>query len=157
MKMIRIVRDSGSTDTDNIDAEAAVSHHATPHLVDQEAEQVKLNRASKIAKFTTAIMTLILLILWPMPLYGTGYVFSLQFFSGWVIVGIIWLICSTFAVGVYPLWEGRDSLRHTFVSIYKDLTGRGRNTAKIEGRREDENDTTSEHHVEEPMKTKGEM
>ncbi|MCJ1343625.1 hypothetical protein MMC31_001821, partial [Peltigera leucophlebia] len=48
-------------------------------------EQAKLARASLIAKSLTGFMTLALLILWPIPLYGTGYVFSKRFFTGWVV------------------------------------------------------------------------
>lgn len=57
-------------------------------------------------------------------MYGSGYVFSKKFFTGWVVVGILWLFCSAFAVGLYPLWEGRHSMAHTFKSIYLDLTGK---------------------------------
>jgi len=39
-------------------------------------EQKKLHRASAIAKSLTGFMTICLLILWPMPLYGSGYIFS---------------------------------------------------------------------------------
>jgi hypothetical protein len=52
-------------------------------------EQRKLLRASTIAKTMTVILTLALLVLWPMPMYGSGYVFSEKFFTGWVVVGII--------------------------------------------------------------------
>lgn len=51
--------------------------------------------------------TLAFLVLWPMPLYGTGYIFSKNFFTGWVVVGIIWIFCSTFAVVIFPAWESR--------------------------------------------------
>jgi Na+/proline symporter len=47
-------------------------------------EQQKLKRASKIAKSMTVILALSLLILWPMPMYGSGYIFSKKFFTGWV-------------------------------------------------------------------------
>jgi hypothetical protein len=60
-----------------------------------------------------------------MPLYGSGYIFSQSFFSGWVIVGIIWLMCSTMAVGVYPLWEGRKSLARNLGGMWADITGKG--------------------------------
>lgn len=40
------------------------------------AEQKKLQRASLIAKSLTGFMTVCLLIVWPMPMYGTGYIFS---------------------------------------------------------------------------------
>jgi len=49
---------------------------------------------------------------------------GLQFFTGWVSVGILWLLCSTFCVGLFPLWEGRHSMANTFKGIFKDLTGK---------------------------------
>jgi urea-proton symporter len=84
-------------------------------------EQSQLLRASKIAKGTTVAMTLVLLILWPMPLYGTGYIFSQQFFTGWVVVGIVWLFFSLCCVGLFPLWEGRNSMAFTFKAVLFDL------------------------------------
>lgn len=41
--------------------------------------------------------------------------------------GIFWLFCSSFAVGLFPLWEGTAWPVHTRVS-YKDLSGNGRAT-----------------------------
>ena len=96
-------------------------------------EQEKLARASIIAKSLTGFMTLALLILWPIPLYGTGYIFSKRFFTGWVVVGILWLFFSAFCVGLYPLWEGRKSMAHTFKGILKDLS-RGGGGVKVRGR-----------------------
>lgn len=31
---------------------------------------------------------------------------------------------SSICVGIYPLWEGRKSMAHTFKSIYLDILGR---------------------------------
>ena len=93
---------------------------------DEAMEQQKLRRAAKIARSLTVFLTLALLILWPMPMYGSGYVFSKKFFTGWITVGILWLFCSAGCVGLYPLWEGRKTSSHTFVAIFKDITGKGR-------------------------------
>lgn len=125
MKNIRLVDDSDVTAAAHMDLEAVHGRHAALSPEAEAAEQAKLFRASKIAKITTATLTLVLLVLWPMPLYGTGYIFSQSFFSGWIIVGIIWLMCSTMAVGVYPLWEGRESLARNFGGMWRDITGRG--------------------------------
>ncbi|CAA9956777.1 Urea active transporter [Pyrenophora teres f. maculata] len=125
MKNIRLVDDSDVTAAAHMDLEAVHGRHAALSPEAEAAEQAKLFRASRIAKMTTVIMTLVLLVLWPMPLYGTGYIFSQSFFSGWVIVGIIWLLCSTMAVGVYPLWEGRESLARNFGGMWRDVTGKG--------------------------------
>jgi hypothetical protein len=144
MKNIRLIDDSDVSTAAHLDIEQVVGRHHALSPEAEAAEQVKLLRASKIAKITTATMTLALLVLWPMPLYGTGYIFSEKFFSGWVIVGIIWLMCSTMAVGVYPLWEGRKSLARNFGGMWRDLTGkgrRGRATQVVEGEKGEESGT----------------
>lgn len=132
MKNIRLADDSDVTAAAHMDLEAVRGRQIALSPEAEAAEQAKLFRASKIAKITTATMTLILLILWPMPLYGTGYIFSQSFFSGWVVVGIIWLLCSTMAVGVYPLWEGRESLARNFGGMWRDIMGKGRRSGNID-------------------------
>jgi hypothetical protein len=90
-----------------------------------QTEQTKLARASRISKWTTVVMTVAFLVLWPFPMYGSSYIFSKPFFTGWVTVGIIWIFCSLGAVGLFPIFEGRHTLAHTFKLIVADLTGRG--------------------------------
>ena len=109
---------AANTDPELVPGAASVSAEQSA------AEQKKLQRASVIAKNMTGFMTIALLVLWPMPLYGTGYVFSKPFFTGWVSVGILWLFCSLFMVGLYPLWEGRHSMANTFKGIIRDLGGK---------------------------------
>lgn len=101
------------------------------------AEQASLKRSVKIAGGLTVFLTLALLVLWPMPMYASSYVFSKQFFTGWVVVGIIWMFFAVFCVGLYPLFEGRNSLARTAKFMIRDMTGkrRKRNIA-IEGQRE---------------------
>ncbi|GME45427.1 Urea active transporter protein [Neofusicoccum parvum] len=89
-------------------------------------EERRLLRASGIAKWTTVAMALAFLVLWPMPLYGSGYVFSKKFFTGWVVVGILWLACSTVCVGLFPLWQGRKSIVRTTGMLVKDVFGLGK-------------------------------
>jgi urea-proton symporter len=63
------------------------------------------------------LQTIILLVVWPFPLYGSGYVFSKSFFTGWVTVGIIWIFCSLGAVGLFPIFEGRHTLVRTIKAM----------------------------------------
>lgn len=86
---------------------------------DWEAEEKQLKRAFRIASISTVLLTISFLILWPMPLYGTGYIFSKKFFTGWVIVGIIWIFCSTFAVVIFPAWESRE----TAIKVVRHMLG----------------------------------
>ncbi|KAL8735039.1 MAG: hypothetical protein Q9181_002977 [Wetmoreana brouardii] len=125
MAMIRLGDDSDVAAMANVDLELIPGANDVSEA-ELLAEKDKLKRASVIAKTMTAVLTLALLVLWPMPMYGTSYVFSKKFFTGWVSVGILWLFCSTFCVGLYPLWEGRHSMAHTFKGIVKDLSGRGK-------------------------------
>ncbi|KAF1940091.1 hypothetical protein EJ02DRAFT_504381 [Clathrospora elynae] len=126
VKISALVDDSDVTAAAHMDLEAVHGRHFILPREAEAAEQAKLFHASKIAKITTAVMKLILLVLWPMPVYGSGYIFSQAFFSGWVIVGITWPLRSTMAVGIYPLWEGRESLARNFGGIWHDATGKGR-------------------------------
>lgn len=122
MRAIRKGDDNDLAADAGVDLEL-VPGSATIDPADDEEEQRKLLRASKIAKTTTVVLTVALLLLWPIPMYGTGYVFSKPFFTGWVVVGIMWLFGSLFAVGLYPLWEGRTSMARTAKAIYLDATG----------------------------------
>jgi urea-proton symporter len=89
-----------------------------------DAEQVHLAKSAKIARTITVFMALALLIIWPMPMYGSGYIFSEKFFTGWVVVGILWLFCSIFAVGLYPLYQGRKTSARTIHSMFLDMFGK---------------------------------
>jgi hypothetical protein len=57
-------------------------------------------------------------------MYGSGYVFSKKFFTGWITVGILWIFCSFGAVGLFPVYEGRRTLLRTFKFMYLDVTGK---------------------------------
>lgn len=60
-------------------------------------------------------------------LYGTAYKFSKKFFTGWVIVSLLWAFFSFFSVTVFPIIEGR----HLLLSWTKALFGK-RSTATNE-------------------------
>ena len=96
--------------------EVAGGHEETQ--AEFEQEQSMLRRALKISVGTTIFMTLALLVLWPMPMYGSGYIFSKPFFTGWVAVGILWIFCSFIAVGLFPVYEGRATLFRTFKYMF---------------------------------------
>ncbi|KLU90589.1 hypothetical protein MAPG_10441 [Magnaporthiopsis poae ATCC 64411] len=123
MMAIRKADDHDVADAAGVDIETVPGGHV--ETTDEfEAEQRKLVRAGKISKSMTIVMTLAFLVLWPMPMYGSGYVFSKPFFTGWVTVGIIWIFGSLGAVGLFPIWEGRKTLASTFRFILTDAAGK---------------------------------
>jgi hypothetical protein len=100
---------------------------------EKEAEAAQLARAGNISRWMAAIMTVGFLVLWPLPIYGSGYVFSRGFFTGWIVVGFLWLFGTTLCVGVYPLWESRETLRKVSGSIVREVfTGKKKRMVTIE-------------------------
>lgn len=89
----------------------------------EELETKQLNKAALYSRCLCIFMVLSFLILWPIPMYGTSYVFSKDFFTGWAVVGMLWLFCSAFGVIVYPLYEGRGSIIRIVRLMGKDLLG----------------------------------
>lgn len=127
MAQIRLGDDSDIAKSAHIDLELTPgAERRTVTAEADAAEQSKLKKAAVIARCTTVAMTLVLLVLWPMPLYGTGYIFSKPFFTGWVTVGIMWLFGSTACVGIFPLWQGRRTTMHTVRSMWLDIRGKYR-------------------------------
>lgn len=106
-----------------------------------EEETAHLAKAAKIAGYLCLFMTLAFLIVWPMPMYGSKYIFSKKFFTGWIVVLIIWLFFTGFMVCIYPLWEGRHGIYTTCRGLYWDMTGQ---TYKL---REWQNDHPEQLHV----------
>ncbi|EGW35056.1 urea active transport protein [Spathaspora passalidarum NRRL Y-27907] len=90
-----------------------------------EHEQQVLHRAFFKCCIVCVTLTICLLVLWPMPMFGTKYIFSKRFFTGWVVVFFIWIFYTVFQVIIFPIWEGRESLCNTFRGIYWDLSGQG--------------------------------
>lgn len=111
--------DDSDTSSGAEEKEAAVE---TVVLGMSTEESTKLRKASKVAKISTTIATLVFLILWPMPLFGSAYVFSKPFFTGWVSIGIAWLFGSCICVGLFPLWQGREGIYRVFKGLAKYLT-----------------------------------
>ncbi|SCU92041.1 LAFA_0F07558g1_1 [Lachancea sp. 'fantastica'] len=89
----------------------------------EREEALHLEKSGKIGSYLTMFFALAFLVVWPMPMYGSGYIFSKRFFTGWVVVLIIWIFFTAFAVCIYPLWEGREGIYTTFRGVYWDLSG----------------------------------
>lgn len=125
LKNIRTVRDTKEIPED-VESSAAEDDAVAVVAAKEEMsaeDAAVLHKYSKFARWMCLFMVLCFLILWPMPMYGSGYIFSKKFFTGWVVVGFIWIFFSLFAVTIYPLWESRVAIFHTLRGIYWDLTG----------------------------------
>lgn len=92
-------------------------------LMKAKDDEELLRKASKKAGYLCLFLAIAMLVVWPMPMYGSKYVFSKKFYTGWVVVGMIWIFFSAFCVILLPLWQGRHDIYTSFRGIYWDLTG----------------------------------
>ncbi|CAH6723675.1 urea active transporter [[Candida] jaroonii] len=99
------------------------SNLADLHKNDLAEQETILKKHFKVSLALCIFLTFAFLLLWPIPMYGSKYVFSKKFFTGWVVVGFIWLFFCAAVVVVGPLYESRESLVLVSKSIYWDLTG----------------------------------
>lgn len=74
-----------------------------------EATLKELYRWLKIAWYMFGGIVLVTFVAWPLPLYR-DYIFTKSFFSGWVVVAIIWQFAAFGAVVIYPLYDGRHDI-----------------------------------------------
>lgn len=156
---IRKVDDSAIVRRSSVDVERRMSSVAIHHRAmikaaaanaESDAEQAKLKKSALIARSITVFMALALIILWPMPMYGTAYIFSEKFFTGWVAVGIFWLFCSTAAVGIFPLIQGRKTFARTVKSMVLDAFGKWQPPV-YEGENGDSDEVSNEGEGEKAM------
>ncbi|KAH8671543.1 putative sodium/proline symporter [Xylariales sp. PMI_506] len=98
--------------------EEAITHKEA-HEAENEAILLKArNRSIAISLF----LAISLCILWPIPMYGSGYVFSRGFFKGWVVVLFIWAFAAAATIIFLPIWEGRNEL----LLLLRVLMGKGK-------------------------------
>ena len=108
---------------------AQVDPAAEPQMLapraDADIDQVALQKAFRTAAWASLILTIILVILIPLTLFGTQYVYSKGFFTGWVVIAIIWTFLSAFAVVLYPIFESRAALKIIVTGMWKDVAHGG--------------------------------
>ncbi|KAF3919216.1 hypothetical protein AA313_de0204396 [Arthrobotrys entomopaga] len=125
MRQIQLVGEGNPDKTQGLDQPEEVNPQ-TGEITYIDPYQDQMDHLEKVlgkSKKITLAMSLIMLIVWPMPFFGTGYIFSEGFFTAWIYASIGWLLLSTLCVSIYPLYESRESIKHVVVSLVKDLLG----------------------------------
>ncbi|KAI9745919.1 MAG: hypothetical protein M1818_000600 [Claussenomyces sp. TS43310] len=89
----------------------------------RHSEDSLLLNARKWALACSIFATLSYLILWPIPMYATSYVFSKPFFRGWVVVLFLWAFYASCTIMLLPIWQGRESIRLFLIFATKGKAG----------------------------------
>ena len=74
------------------------------------ADEETLKKAFKFSLRGGGIMTLVLIIAWPMPLFFADYVFDMGFYTLWVGISIVWVSVATFFIVGLPIIEARHGI-----------------------------------------------
>lgn len=108
---------------------------------DMTAENEGLKKAFRFAAWCAITLSIVLLILIPLPLFFSSHgellpcrlqssaslttVYPQAGFTAWVCISILWLFVGFFLVGLYPMWEARKGVAGVFKSLASDLRSRG--------------------------------
>ncbi|HEY9386130.1 MAG TPA: sodium/solute symporter [Nitrososphaeraceae archaeon] len=89
--------------------------------IEQDSDEMFLKKLAKFTYRYATILSLILVVLWPMPLYFSGYIFSFTAYFVWVWIGITWAVGATIGIVIKPLIEGRLSITKVLKMIFFNL------------------------------------
>ncbi|ORX50841.1 Na+/solute symporter [Hesseltinella vesiculosa] len=115
-RAIALVNDTESTTADK-DPEVDV-------IVNTPDEIAFMHKSARFAKISSAILTVCLFLAWPLPMFFSRYVYSKPFFTGWVVVSILWTFLAMAAVVFYPAYEARHSLKLMAKAVWADIRGK---------------------------------
>lgn len=74
-------------------------------------DEATLARAFKFSLKGGGLMTLALIVFWPLPLFFSGYVFDLSFYGLWVGIAVVWVSVATFFIVGLPIIQARGGIK----------------------------------------------
>ncbi|KAL6364452.1 hypothetical protein LRP88_01853 [Fusarium phalaenopsidis] len=111
-KELQQVDDSGfdvKAQTEGVAVKTA-QERTEAELVNLQGIEKELYVARNYALGAALFIAISLTILWPIPMYGTSYVFSKPFFTGWIVVTFIWAFFGAIVVTLLPIVESRREI-----------------------------------------------
>ena len=94
--------------------EGDMSDELKAEIAQRQLDEETLKKAYKFSLKGGGILTIICVVLWPLPLYFSGYVFDLSFYSFWVGIAIVWVSCASFLIICMPIYEAREGFAKVF-------------------------------------------
>jgi hypothetical protein len=76
----------------------------------KELEPENLKPALKLAVVSSIVLSVVLILIWPLPMYFSKYVYSLPFWTFWVALGLGWAFAASLVIIILPIWESREGL-----------------------------------------------
>jgi len=121
--------DSGKNDISELVQPVSVAQQQEEQLkgitTAEDLDRAGLKKAFAFAVWSSVVLFVILIILVPLPLFGSSVVYGVKGFTAWTAIGIIWMFCAFFTVVVYPVYESRSALAMVSKGIIKDIFTKG--------------------------------
>lgn len=86
-------------------------------MIKHDTDEKLLKKASAFCKRVGFGIAVFLVIVWPTTFYVTEYVFSVESFTAWVSLAIIWAFGAAGAVILLPILEARNSIKEIFAKV----------------------------------------
>jgi len=87
--------------------EGDMSEQVKAEIAKAEQDEETLKKAFKFSVKGGGILTIICVVIWPLPLYFSGYVFDIGFYGMWVGIAIVWVSVAAFTIICMPIYEAR--------------------------------------------------
>ncbi|TVY15500.1 Urea active transporter [Lachnellula arida] len=109
------------TVTSDPDPAPAPPHATLPTVLHEDLEELedaaimedptRLKGALRFAYISSSVLTLIMLIIVPVPMFLSHYKFSLTFFKTWVGISFVWVFFALFSCAILPIYEAAGFFR----------------------------------------------
>jgi SSS family transporter len=80
-------------------------------MIKQDSDELYLQKIAKFGYRYAIIISLTLVVAWPLPLYFSGYIFSYLAYLTWVIVALVWTAVAAGVIIFKPLIEARRGIQ----------------------------------------------
>jgi hypothetical protein len=87
--------------------ESDMSEQVKAEIAQAAQDEETLKKAFKFSVKGGGILTIICVIVWPLPLFFSGYVFDIAFYGMWVGIAIVWVSIAAFTIICMPIYEAR--------------------------------------------------
>jgi len=87
--------------------EGDMSEQVKAEIAKAEQDEETLKKAFKFSVKGGGILTIICVVIWPLPLYFSGYVFDIGFYGMWVGIAVVWVSIAAFTIICMPIYEAR--------------------------------------------------
>jgi SSS family transporter len=90
-------------------------------MIRQDSDQAYLSKIARFGYRYAIIISLILVVAWPLPLYFSGYIFSYPAYLTWVILSLTWTSVAAAVIILKPLIEARRGIHEIIRRMANDL------------------------------------